>query len=149
MFDSVLKFDLKWLAEAKDMDSHFMERVSLSEFRLPWDAFPFSTRSFYVVSYRNSEWMEMSYDLMFNDIRSAMKKFGELAKAKSRYSDGRTEPKYDKIEYCDDWREYRDEIRRESPLHAHDDDHEEREYGPSNPWDAPGMSVGDFIRGVY
>ena len=23
------------------------------------------------------------------------------------------------------------------------------DYGPSNPWDAPGMSVSDFIRGVY
>ena len=25
----------------------------------------------------------------------------------------------------------------------------EEEYGPSNPWDAPGMSVSDFISGVY
>ena len=24
----------------------------------------------------------------------------------------------------------------------------EEDYGPSNPWDAPGMKVGDFIRGV-
>ena len=26
---------------------------------------------------------------------------------------------------------------------------DEQEYGPSNPWDAPGMSVSDFIRGVH
>ena len=25
---------------------------------------------------------------------------------------------------------------------------EEPDYGPSNPWDAPGMNVSDFIRGV-
>jgi len=149
MFDSTMKYDMKWLAGTKDLDSHFIESVNLSEFRIHRDCFDFSTHSFYVVSYSNSEWDDMSYDLMFNDIRSAMKKFGELAKAKYRYSDGRIEPKYDKVEYCDDWRTYRDEIRRGSPIHAHDDDHEETEYGPSNPWDAPGMSVGDFIRGVY
>ena len=26
-----------------------------------------------------------------------------------------------------------------------EDSYEEKEYGPSNPWDAPGMSVSDFI----
>ena len=26
--------------------------------------------------------------------------------------------------------------------------HNEDDYGPSNPWDAPGMRVSDFIRGV-
>lgn len=26
---------------------------------------------------------------------------------------------------------------------------DEPDYGPSNPWDAPGMSVSDFIRGVH
>lgn len=25
---------------------------------------------------------------------------------------------------------------------------DEEDYGPSNPWDAPGMKVSDFIRGV-
>lgn len=27
--------------------------------------------------------------------------------------------------------------------------YQDREYGPSNPWDAPGMAVSDFIRGVH
>lgn len=27
-------------------------------------------------------------------------------------------------------------------------DRDERDYGPSNPWDAPGMKVSDFITGV-
>ncbi|MBO7205321.1 MAG: hypothetical protein J6V08_02760 [Candidatus Methanomethylophilaceae archaeon] len=27
-------------------------------------------------------------------------------------------------------------------------DDDEKDYGPSNPWDAPGMNVSDFIRGV-
>lgn len=26
--------------------------------------------------------------------------------------------------------------------------YDDRDYGPSNPWDAPGMKVSDFIRGV-
>lgn len=26
---------------------------------------------------------------------------------------------------------------------------EYREYGPSSPWNAPGMRVSDFVRGVY
>ena len=29
-----------------------------------------------------------------------------------------------------------------------DDRYEEKDYGPSNPWDAPGMRVSDFITGV-
>lgn len=28
------------------------------------------------------------------------------------------------------------------------DEWEDEDYGPSNPWDAPGMQVSDFIRGV-
>ena len=28
------------------------------------------------------------------------------------------------------------------------DDWDEKDYGPSNPWDAPGMKVSDFITGV-
>ena len=26
---------------------------------------------------------------------------------------------------------------------------DEKPYGPSNPWDAPGMKISDFISGVY
>ena len=29
-----------------------------------------------------------------------------------------------------------------------EEEYEDEDYGPSNPWDAPGMSVSDFIRGV-
>lgn len=41
---------------------------------------------------------------------------------------------------CYDEEEYEEED--EDPFE------EEPDYGPSNPWDAPGMNVSDFIRGV-
>jgi hypothetical protein len=41
--------------------------------------------------------------------------------------------------YDNDEKEYED----------YDDGYYEEDYGPSNPWDAPGMKVSDFITGVY
>ena len=51
--------------------------------------------------------------------------------------------KVDEVEedpYGDDWEEYVDPWEKEYIRSATAGD-----YGPSNPWDAPGMSVSDFI----
>lgn len=58
------------------------------------------------------------------------------------------EDKYEGIDYDEllAYLEMRDIPRDDEPEYLTDEPGFSRNYGPSNPWDAPGMSVSDFIR---
>ena len=50
----------------------------------------------------------------------------------------------------EEWEEAQEEEENDTEIEEEEDEIEDGpEYGPSNPWDAPGMSVSDFIRGVH
>lgn len=134
----------KCLARAEDEDG--IDYVSLSEIRFSESRF--CTNRFFVVGKRNMDFDEMCWDKIFNDLRSAMAEFGR--EANKRGKRGGVEFKwYKKPKYCDDWRYYLDELRPE-PEDYHDiPSATAGDYSPSCPWNAPGMSVSDFIRGVY
>jgi len=143
--EMVLKCTEKYLCGADDEDK--IEWVALYEFRFPWDDYHFSNRRFFVVKHRLMDCEGDYWDRFYNDLRSAMKDFGKEANRKYRLRDGTEEKVYGKVDYCDDWWSYRDEL-----VPACEDDYRSStngDYGPGNPWDAPGMSVSDFIKGVY
>lgn len=139
--EMILKCTEKYLAGAADEFN--IERVSLFEFRFPWDDYHFSTHRFFVVRHRLMDNEDCDWDHFHNDLRSAMADFGKEWNKKWK--------EYGKVEYCSDWWHYRDELIPDDP----DDDGRrsrsasEGDYGPSNPWDAPGMKISDFIKGVY
>jgi hypothetical protein len=90
---------------------------------------------------RISECDSASYDMIFNDVRSAVKEFGKEARKKIRCG-GREEFAYGPVRWTEHWPYIRDEL---IPC----DESYEKDYGPSNPWDAPGMKISDFLPGVY
>lgn len=144
--EMILKCTEKLLAGASCEDG--TEWVRLLEFRFPWNDYHFMNTRFFVLRHRLMDWDDACWDRMYNDLRTAMKALGDEANRTIRYGDGRIENLYGKVEYCDDWGYYRDELRELSGLH----DGETRypsstagDYGPSNPWNAPGMSIHDFI----
>ena len=53
---------------------------------------------------------------------------------------------YENVMVCEDFNDYfpsYDEYEEDCEMEY------EKDYGPSNPWDAPGMKISDFIKGVY
>ena len=56
--------------------------------------------------------------------------------------------KGDLIDYMNMPQEMDDYPYEENPFLPDYMDRDSRDYGPSNPWDAPGMRVSDFITGV-
>lgn len=143
--EMILKCTEKPLVWADDPDG--TEWIRLYEFRFPWNDYHFSNTRFFVIRHRLMDWDDECWDLFFNDLRSAMKAFGKEVVRNVRYGDGHTERKYKKPEYCDDWSYYRDELR--PPRDKYGDiittSSTSGDYGPSNPWDAPGMKISDFI----
>jgi len=133
------------LARADVEDGY--EYVELYRFWFPWDSPDFSTHSFYIVRHRIMDFDDRCWDKIYNGLRGAMKAFGAEVNRKYRCYDGSEERVYKKPEYYEEWKYYMDEL-------APDDQHCVRssstgDYGPGNPWNAPGMKVSDFIRGVY
>ena len=135
-----IEYDEKMLAGVHD--EYETEWARISEIRLPWDNGYFATRRFFVVSHRAMDCEDCYWDRIYNDLRSALKRFGKEANRKRRCG-GKTERVYGKIEYCDDWWIYRNELNIDHGEYVRSA--AAGDYGPSNPWDAPGMSVRDFI----
>lgn len=132
------RYDLKRLATAESDDG--LDRLELNELRFSDDYWgPFQNNRFFMVR-RVSECDDMRYDLIFNDVRTAAAEFGKRFCVKT--GDGRKFFPFGRVvQWTDDWKYVRDELLPYS-------EYEEKDYGPSNPWDAPGMKVSDFIRGV-
>lgn len=86
----------------------------------------FMTRMFFVVRTRVADNNNFSDDLIFNSFEEAKACFEEEQK-RFDYNTPKFMPEYYECEYGVD----------------------DSDYGPSNPWDAPGMNISDFIRGVY
>jgi len=122
-------------------DEYGTEWVRVYEFRFPWNDYHFSDHRFFVVKHRIMDWDNACWDVFFNDLRSAMAEFGKEVNRKARYGDGRIERIYGKPKYSEEWKYVRDELVPYCET-------SERNYSPTNPWDAPGMKVSDFIRGV-
>ena len=119
------------------------ERVWLSEIRLPWDDLNFATHGFYVVRHRVMDWDSACWDAVFNDLRGAVAAFGKEANKKVKVCGKGLEKAYGPVSWTDDWAYRRGElIPDESGRHS------EKDYGPSNPWDAPGMKISDFVPGA-
>ena len=142
----MVEFDLKacFTELASANDDVCTENVRLYRVVFPWMAASncvLSTRVFYLVSHRVMDADDMCWDRIFNDLRGAVSAFGK--EANSRYGkDGKGDRKYGKVEWEKEWRYYMDEMLppKYVPASASSGD-----YGPGNPWDAPGMSVRDFI----
>ena len=77
-------------------------------------------------------WMEI-----FTSFNKALPKLKEELLRKDTYDGGKV---YKTVELSETFYEELDEMENAR--------YSEKEYGPSNPWDAPGMKVSDFIRGV-
>ena len=146
MIEYNLKACVTELASANCDDG--TENVNLMKVVFPWmaaDNCVLSTRSYYVVSHHLMDYDEYCWDRVFPDMRSAVAAFGK--EANHRYGkNGEGEKKYGRVEWTEDWPYYRDELLPDEyvPASASSGD-----YGPGNPWDAPGMKVSDFISGVY
>ena len=117
--------------------------VTISEFCFPWNDFHFSDTRFFLVSKRVMDFESACWDTFHNDLRSAMTAFGKEVNLKYRTGDGVYHRLYEKPEYTDEWKYFRELLMN------YDESCSEKDYGPSNPWDAPGMKVSDFIKGVY
>lgn len=124
------------------------ENVWLKAVSFPWRAAhnsALNTRGFYVVSHNVMDWEKYCWDEVFTDLREAVGFFGK--QANKRYDNG--EKKYEKVVWEEEWKSYREDlIPYEDDGHYHSSA-SNGDYGPSNPWDAPGMSVSDFLPGVY
>jgi len=134
-----LEIEETFLAEAENAE--YPMWVRLCEIRFPWDDYHFHTRRFFVV--RKREMDGSCWDHIHRNLRDALSDFGKEANRKARYGDGHTEKEYGRVKYCDDWWVYRNELieydDRYVPSSSAGD------YSPSCPWNAPGMSVRDFI----
>lgn len=134
----------KILAEA--WDECGTEHAELVEFRFAWDDFHFMNHRFFVVKRRVMDYDRYCFDRFYNDLKTAYDAFVKEADRKIKKYDGTEENNYKPVRYCDDWNYYEEELED-------DDDEYVRsssagDYGPSNPWDAPGMKVSDFLPGV-
>ena len=120
------------------------ENVTLKKVIFPWNCASnciLNSRSCYVVSHNVMDCDDLCWDRFFNDLRSAVVAFGK--EANHRYGkDGKGEKKYGRVEWTEDWPYVRDELLPPEPGYC---SATSGDYGPSNPWDAPGMSVEDFI----
>lgn len=139
-----LKYKIKVLADAHDEDG--TEYVQLCEFMMPYDTFSFSNHRFFIVRHRLMDWEKDNYDHFHNDLKSALADLGKELKRKYTRG-GKVYKVYGKPKYCDDWWSYRDELIPDDEPYTRSSS--AGDYGPGNPWNAPGMSVSDFIRGVY
>ena len=130
------KYSSTWLAHAEDDCGY--ENVSLCE--VSFDCFPVDRM--FVVRYGNIDG-QRTWSHVFSDLRSAMADFGKEARRKYKTTGGSEGFVYKKPEWTEEWKYYAESL---IPDYRWSD---EKDYGPSNPWDAPGMKISDFIRGVY
>ena len=129
------------LASAEGADG--AEYVKLYEVRLPWNC-DLLTDRFFIVRHCCMDVDEYCWDHLHNDLKHAYDEFSREARKTVRFGGEKVKrPFYGKIKYSDDWYYYREELI---------DDEEESgpsstsgDYGPGNPWDAPGMKMGDFM----
>lgn len=91
----------------------------------------FVTKQFFVIRIRDADDERFSQDLVYNSFVEAQKDFVKIVNE----VDGFGDPVYSNLEYTNKYREYAQGVDYE-------------DYGPSNPWDAPGMMVSDFVKGV-
>lgn len=141
--EMILKCTEKFLAGAEGEDG--TEWVRIYEFRFPWNDYHFFNTRFFVVKHAVMDYDNKCWTLFFNDLKTAMGAFGKEANKKHRTGgkNGKLINAYKKVEYDKDWMYYREELFPYVPEEC------EKDYGPSNPWDAPGMTISDFIKGVY
>lgn len=91
----------------------------------------FVTKQFFVIRTRDADDERFSQDLIYNSFVEAQKDFVKIVNE----VDGFGDPVYANLEYTNKYKEYDQGVDYEN-------------YGPSNPWDAPGMMVSDFVKGV-
>lgn len=91
----------------------------------------FVTKQFFVIRIRDADDERFSQDLVYNSFVEAQKDFVKIVNE----VDGFGDPVYSNLEYTNKYREYDQGVDYE-------------DYSPSNPWDAPGMTVSDFVKGV-
>lgn len=91
----------------------------------------FVTKQFFVIRIRDADDERFSQDLVYNSFVEAQKDFVKIVNE----VDGFGDPVYANLEYTNKYREYDQGVDYE-------------DYSPSNPWDAPGMMVSDFVKGV-
>lgn len=91
----------------------------------------FVTKQFFVIRIRDADDERFSQDLVYNSFVEAQKDFVKIVNE----VDGFGDPVYSNLEYTNKYREYDQGVDYE-------------DYSPSNPWDAPGMMVSDFVKGV-
>ena len=141
--EMTVKCTEKYLAGTQSEDG--VEWVRLYEFRFPWNDYHFFSTRFFVVKHSIMDYDDLCWTRFYNDLKSAMEAFGKEANKKYRSGGkhGELFTVYGKVEYDEEWRYYRDEL---APVR--DDEYPSVGYGPSNPWDAPGMKISDFLRGV-
>lgn len=91
----------------------------------------FVTKQFFVIRIRDADDERFSQDLVYNSFVEAQKDFVKIVNE----VDGFGDPVYSNLEYTNKYREYDQGVDYE-------------DYSPSNPWDAPGMMVSDFVKGA-
>ena len=139
--------DVKLLAHADDEDH--TEWVSIKKIQFPWDSYFFDTKTFYTVTHCQMDCEWTNYEKHYSEFKDAYAVFSEELNRTFRYG-GDTEDRkvYTEVDTTLEYREAVEELEYE------DDEPYTRsstggDYGPSNPWDAPGMKVSDFLPGVY
>lgn len=103
----------------------------------------FVTKQFFIIRIRDADDERFSQDLIYNSFIEAQKDFIHIVNE----IDGFGDPVYSNLEYTNKYREYDQGVANKYREYAQGADY--KDYGPSNPWDAPGMMVSDFVKGVY
>ena len=137
-----IKMDRRLLASASHEDG--TRYVNLYEILLPWDDMNFASHRFFLLSRRIMDYDAGCFDRFYNTFEDAHTALMDEYDAVYRRGDGKYRV-YGDLETCEDWNEYLGEIEGYDGYHCNE---EGRDYGPSNPWDAPGMKISDFICGV-
>lgn len=133
------------LAYARDTDD--WEVVTLKEIWLGRDYYELSTRHFFAVDRRNPDYESRCESKVYSTFTEAKTALKAILEETFRYTGSEERhKKFEKVELSEDFYDY---LREEEEEDDYDCPSATRgDYGPSNPWDAPGMKVSDFISGV-
>ena len=128
------------LAKADCSEDFGCGYVELDEMRFPWDDRNFCEKTFFHVKERIMDTRET--DRIFNTFWEAARYLKSVLTDRTYRWGGDVRKVYPEVKVTDRFRE------REREMDDYETKQVEKDYGPGNPWDAPGMKISDFIGGV-